>query len=159
MRTERAGASPGTDKENAVDEATKSGPDGAVAIVVGYTPTPIGEAVLHAAIEEARRRGAVLHVVNASRGDAYVDNNMADAEQLSDLESALAASGVPHQVAQQVGRGEPAEELLDMAEKTSAELVVIGLRRRTPVGKLLMGSTAQRVLLDAPCSVLAVKVR
>jgi nucleotide-binding universal stress UspA family protein len=128
-------------------------------IVVGYTPTPIGEAALHAAIEEARRRGAHLHVVNASRADAYVDNNLADAGQLSELEAVLAHSGVPHRVLQRVGRGEPAAEILDAAEESDAALVVIGLRRRTPVGKLLMGSTAQRILLESPCSVLAVKVR
>ena len=38
-----------------------------------------------------------------------------------------------------------------------AELIIIGLRRRSPVGKLIMGSTSQRILLDAPCAVLAVK--
>jgi nucleotide-binding universal stress UspA family protein len=49
------------------------------------------------------------------------------------------------------------EEILAVAHERRAELVVIGLRRRSPVGKLLLGSTAQRVLLDAPCPVLAVK--
>jgi nucleotide-binding universal stress UspA family protein len=52
---------------------------------------------------------------------------------------------------------EAAEDLLAVAEEVGAELVVIGLRRRTPVGKLILGSNAQRVLLDAPCPVLAVK--
>ena len=56
-----------------------------------------------------------------------------------------------------IGRTITAEDLVKVAEDTGAELIVIGLRRRTPVGKLILGSNAQRVLLDAPCPVLAVK--
>lgn len=52
---------------------------------------------------------------------------------------------------------EAAEDLLDVAAREDAELIVIGLRRRTPVGKLILGSNAQRILLDASCPVLAVK--
>ena len=59
----------------------------------------------------------------------------------------------------QLVRGfEPAEDLIGIAEDSDADLIVIGLRRRTPVGKLILGSNAQRILLDAPCPVLAVKV-
>ncbi|HRC18540.1 MAG TPA: universal stress protein, partial [Phycicoccus elongatus] len=53
--------------------------------------------------------------------------------------------------------GKESDVLVDIAEETNAELIVIGLRRRTPVGKLILGSQAQRVLLDANCPVLAVK--
>jgi nucleotide-binding universal stress UspA family protein len=126
-------------------------------IVVGYVPSAQGEAALRAALVEAGRRGARLHVVNASNAEAYVDAGLADDEQLVALRRTLAASGVEHVVEQNVGRMDPAEEIVAAAERLDARLVVIGLRRRTPVGKLLMGSTAQRVLLQAPCPVLAVK--
>ena len=49
------------------------------------------------------------------------------------------------------------DQVLAVAQDVSADLVVIGLRRRSPVGKLLMGSVAQRILLGADCAVLAVK--
>ena len=126
-------------------------------IVVGWTPNAQGEAAVEAAVVEAGRRDAVLHVVNASSGDSYVDAKMASDEQLGALRERLAGQGVEHEVAQSVGTFEPAEAILDAADRTSAALVVLGIRRRTPVGKLLMGSTAQRVLLQAKCPVLAVK--
>ena len=53
--------------------------------------------------------------------------------------------------------GDAAEDLLLVSGEVHAELIVIGLRRRTPVGKLILGSNAQRILLDAVCPVLAVK--
>ena len=126
-------------------------------IVVGWTPTPQGEAAVEAAVAEAGRRNGVLHVVNASSGDAYVDSKIASADQLAALRDRLAGQGVEHEVVQQVGRLEPAEEILDAADRLGAALIVLGTRRRTPVGKLLMGSTAQRVLLQATCPVLSVK--
>ena len=48
-------------------------------------------------------------------------------------------------------------QTVEEAERVGASLIVIGLRRRTPVGKLILGSNAQRILLDASCPVLAVK--
>ncbi len=126
-------------------------------IVVGYVPRAEGLAAVRAGLEEARRRGTALHVVNASSGEAYVDAGLAAPEQMQELRRLLADSGVEHTLEQSVGRREPAEEILDAVTRLSAMLIVIGLRRRTPVGKLLMGSTAQRVLLQASCPVLAVK--
>ena len=65
--------------------------------------------------------------------------------------------GLDLEVRQLVRGNEPAEDLIAVANETDADLIVIGLRRRTPVGKLILGSNAQRILLDAPCAVLAVK--
>ena len=126
-------------------------------IVVGWTPTPQGDAAVQAAVAEAGRRNGVLHVVNASGGDSFVDHKLASAEQLDALRERLAGQDVEHEVVQQVGRLEPAEEILEAADRLGAALIVLGIRRRTPVGKLLLGSTAQRVLLQSSCPVLAVK--
>ena len=73
------------------------------------------------------------------------------------IRTTLDESGVDHEIRQLVRGFEPAEDLISIAEANNAELLVIGLRRRSPVGKLILGSNAQRVLLDAPCPVLAVK--
>ena len=126
-------------------------------IVVGYVPTPEGRAALERAIEEARLRRLRLIVVNASSGDALVDPRFASTRDWETVRARLAESGIEHETAQQVAVTEPADQLLRVAHQTNAELIVIGLRPRTPVGKFIMGSSAQTVLLAAPCPVLAVK--
>ena len=77
--------------------------------------------------------------------------------ELDDVRARVEAAGVVFDVRHPETGLEPAEDLLAIAEEVGAELIVIGLRRRTPVGKLILGSNAQRILLDAHCPVLAVK--
>ncbi|MET4146231.1 universal stress protein [Arthrobacter sp. UYCo732] len=124
-------------------------------IVVGYVPTPEGEAALTQAIEEARKANTKLLVINSSKGDALVDNRYAQEDEMQSIDERLASHGIDHAIKQPVRGHDAAAEVLDAAEKLNAELIVIGLRRRTPVGKLIMGSTSQRILLEADCPVLA----
>ncbi|WP_323793803.1 universal stress protein [Nocardioides sp.] len=121
-------------------------------VVVGYVPKPEGEAALTTAIAEARLRDADLIVVNSHQG--RTDEGEPD---LADVRATLEASGVDYEIRQLTRGFEAAEDLVSVAEANDALLIVIGLRRRTPVGKLILGSNAQRVLLDAHCPVLAVK--
>ena len=126
-------------------------------IVVGFVPTPEGDAALAAAISEARLREEPLHVVNTSRGDALVDNRFASQDALAAVRTRLDESGVVYEIDQQVSRHDASDQLVETADRIKASLIVIGLRRRTPTGKLITGSQAQRILLDANCPVLAVK--
>ncbi len=123
-------------------------------VVVGYIPNEYGEAALEAALTEARRRDLKIVVVNTSKGDAFVDTKFASQDRLEELEGRF--GDVEHEVRQTVGL-DVAEELLKIADEVGAQLLVIGMRHRTPVGKLLMGSVAQRILLDSKVPVLAVK--
>ena len=66
------------------------------------------------------------------------------------------SAGCEFELAQPVGV-DPADELLKAMENDDAELLVVGIRHRSPVGKLLFGSVAQQVLLECPKPVLAVK--
>ena len=128
-------------------------------VVVGYVPKPEGNAALDRAIDEARLRGSKLVVVNSHRGGQEFDGDAArKAEQDMDaVRARLDEAGVSYDLRQLVRGFEPAEDLISIAEANDAELIVIGLRRRSPVGKLILGSNAQRILLDAHCPVLAVK--
>ena len=126
-------------------------------IVVGYTPTPTGRAALMAAAKVADDRQAPLVVVNSSRGDALSDPGFAQQADLDWASTTLEEAGVDFTIRQQVRGREASEEVLEVVNEVSADLCVIGIRRRTSVGKMLLGSNAHRILMDAPCQVLAVK--
>jgi nucleotide-binding universal stress UspA family protein len=129
------------------------------AIVVGYIPQAEGRAALRRAAQEAQLRGVRLVVVNSARGGRDFDSEDAvrSEAELDAVRKELADAGIEAEVRQLVRGQDVAEDLIAVAEETSADFIVIGLRRRTPVGKLILGSNAQRILLDAPCPVLAVK--
>lgn len=124
-------------------------------VVVGYVAKPEGEAALRSALSEAVLRGTSLVVVCSHRDNAPSPEEHAQEEAA--IQAVLEGTGVEYEIRTMERGFEPAEDLISLAEATGAELIVIGLRRRTPVGKLILGSSAQRVLLDAPCPVLAVK--
>ncbi len=130
------------------------------AIVVGYVPKPEGRAALRRAAEEAKLRGVRLVVVNSagdSRDAAVGEDASTNDDELNRVRDQLSGAGVTAEIRQLVRGMDVAEDLIAVAEETGADFIVIGLRRRSPVGKLILGSHAQRILLDAPCPVLAVK--
>ena len=126
-------------------------------VLVGYVPNPYGEAALRAGVAEARRRHEPLLVVNMSRDDLLADAHGAGEEHLQRVRRDLDELGLAAEVRRIEEGNDSADALLDVAQEVDASVVVIGLRHRSPVGKLLLGSSAQRILLDATCPVLAVK--
>ena len=130
-----------------------------MSVVVGYVPTKEGRAALRRGSEESLLRRTKLIVINSSRGGKDFDADEArrfEVELLA-IQTQLDEAGVEHEVRQLVRGNEPSQDLVEVAEEVNADFIVIGLRRRTPVGKLILGSNAQRILLDASCPVLAVK--
>ncbi|GAB2474067.1 universal stress protein [Xylanimonas ulmi] len=118
-------------------------------VVVSHLNNPEGRQALSTAVAEARSRATRLLVVAPSTAAAEGPDSLAE------LGARLDQFGVEHDVV--TSEGDLAEALVTAAARARAELIVIGLRRRSPVGKLILGSGAQRILLDAPCPVLAVK--
>jgi nucleotide-binding universal stress UspA family protein len=129
-------------------------------IVVGFIRSAEGQAAVDAAVEEVRRRGGRLVVVHSAKGgDQDAETVVADRDALEALEGRLRGDGVEAVVRDFARGNDPADDLVDVADAEQAVLIVIGLRRRSPVGKLLLGSNAQQILLKADCPVLAVKAR
>jgi nucleotide-binding universal stress UspA family protein len=125
-------------------------------IVIAYSTDRFGEAALDHGIEEARLRDTSMLVVNPTSGESYTDPHFAPAEQVRDVQQRLLTCGVRFEFTQPVGV-DVGDELLRAMERDDAELLVIGVRHRSPVGKLLLGSLSQRLLLECPKPVLAVK--
>jgi nucleotide-binding universal stress UspA family protein len=126
-------------------------------ILVAYVPRPEGNAALNQGIALAKERNERLLVVNAGPGGRGEDETVADTLEIERLEKVLADSGVDSELKQFVRGRTAAQEVEAMVEERQISLVVIGLRKRSPVGKLIMGSVAQEILLNVSCPVLAVK--
>jgi nucleotide-binding universal stress UspA family protein len=128
-----------------------------VTVTLAYVFTPEGDAALAAALEEAKRRSTDVLVLNVTRPPAGEASPYSEEQELDAVQARLAEAGVASEVRQLPAGTDPVDAILEGARGTGSELVVIGLRRRTAVGKLVLGSTAQRLLLELDCPVLAVK--
>ena len=125
-------------------------------IVVGYSANQYGDAALEHAIAEATLRSTSLLVVNSSKGDALVDATFAPEERVESVEALLDKCGVEYELVQPIGVT-VTDALLDAMRRDDAELLVIGIRHRTAVGKFLLGSNAQQLIMNCPKPILAVK--
>lgn len=125
-------------------------------ILVAYVDRPEGKAALDKGIEIATRRNEALVVINAGPGgrdspgvvDGYEGERVADR---------LAKLPVQAEFKHFVRGKSTVEEIEALVQQLQVSVLVIGLRRRSAVGKLLLGSTAQEILLSVSCPVLAVK--
>ncbi len=128
-------------------------------VVAGFILSPEGDAALERAIEEARLRNTKLVVVHSMKGGSHESSAevVRYREALEEVEERLRGEGIDYKLVDLVQGHTPAEDLVAVAEKEQADLIVIGLRQRSPVGKLILGSNAQDVLLSAECAVLAVR--
>ncbi|KQR81934.1 hypothetical protein ASF98_16045 [Arthrobacter sp. Leaf337] len=123
-----------------------------MSVAVGYVAGQEGRAALSAAIGEAALRKTALQIMGPVAGDAS-----AEAEgDIREAIAAAAAAGVQATLRPNEG-SDAADVMIDASYEEDIELIVIGVRRRSPVGKLFLGSTAQRVILEAGCPVTAVK--
>lgn len=145
-------------------------------ILAAYKPSAQGPAVLAAATEEARLRGADLLIARHAKHQpsarllpqpqpqapsipASADDVGQDIDKLREETEALASSvhGVPCEAVLLEEGDDAAAAILELASGGYADLIVVGIRHRSRVGKAVLGSEAQRILLEAACPVLAVK--
>ena len=91
-----------------------------MSIVVGFVPTPAGEAALTAGIAEARLRQQDLLIVNSAREGALVDKSVASSAVLDDAANRARTAGVKAEVIQPPYQYDLADEFLDIAREADA---------------------------------------
>ena len=128
----------------------------ALTILVAYVARPEGQAALDKGIEIATRRNEALVVVNAGPGGKD-DPGVVDGYEGERLAERLAKLPVPAEFKHFVRGKSTVDEIEALVNHLDVSVLVIGLRRRTAVGKLLLGSTAQEILMTVSCPVLCVK--
>ena len=117
-----------------------------MSVIVSFAPGPEGEAALAEAARQSKDLGRPLIVVCTVPTDEARTAARKAAEEYTGAQVVDVQEGT-----------DAVESILEEITRVEPAMLVIGLRRRTPVGKLILGTSAQRLLLDAPCPVLAVK--
>jgi nucleotide-binding universal stress UspA family protein len=130
-----------------------------VKIVVGFIDTPEGHAAVDVAVTEAQLRSGSLVVVHSMHGGSREtgDDYIATAEAFEALSARLKALGVEFETHEFVRGNTPAEDIVAAVETTGAGMIVIGIRKRSTTGKILLGSNALDILHDSPVPVLCVR--
>ena len=128
-------------------------------IVVGYEENNAGEESLRMAVKHAKAfAGEVLLVTSMLSGDEPDIAVITEAEEgLERAKNYCDNAGIKSETHLLIRGFEPGEDLVMFAEEQNADEIIIGIKRRSKVGKFIFGSTAQVVILDAHCPVLAVK--
>jgi nucleotide-binding universal stress UspA family protein len=124
-------------------------------ILVAYVARPEGQAALDKGIEIATRRNERLVVVNAGPGGR--DESIVDGYEGERVAERLSQLPIEAEFKHFVRGKSTIEEIEELVDQLQVSVLVIGLRKRSPVGKLLLGSMAQEILLNVSCPVLAVK--
>ncbi len=130
-----------------------------MSVVVAYQETDVGHLALTEAAKEASLRQTSMTVVNVPEG---VDIHIIEATKVrleNEIAQLLRDGDLPEvDWRLQLGAGEDAAEVvLDLVAETDAKLIVVGARRRSRVGKLLLGSVTQSIILAADIPVLVVQ--
>ena len=116
-----------------------------MSVLVAITDSPEGRAALEAAANEAASLNVPLTVVNLTGGD---------------VDTSMLADGVPVETVVPGGGGDidQVEQVLQAIEdRPEVTRLVVGVRKRSPIGKAVLGSIAQRLILESTVPVLSVK--
>ena len=129
-------------------------------LMVAYLNRPDGEAALELGFRMAERLDAgllIVHAVQAVAPHARREEVIATIQRLQDLRAPEGMQSVAFETREAVTQHPVAEELIRIAREERVDLLICGTRMRTPVGKALLGSVSQDLILGAPCPVVTTR--
>lgn len=127
--------------------------------LVAYNGSEAAKAALELAKHQAQLRGSHIDVVTSMEGgtkekpEAISEANFA----LEEAGSELKASGVSYKVHQLVRGLSPGEDIVKFAADNAIDFIFVGIQKRSRTQKILLGSTAQYIILKASCPVVTLK--
>ena len=128
-------------------------------IVVGYDGSNAGRDALILAVKHAEAFGAEVSVIRSMEGGGREDAEAIRTAQkdLAYAQERFDREGVTCETHMLVRGLSPGEDIVKFAEEHGADEIIVGVRRRSRVGKALFGSVSQYVILEAPCPVVSIK--
>ncbi len=128
-------------------------------ILIGYDGSTASQNALAEGQKLAKALAAEVYVFTSVEGGQHAVREIYEnfEKELSYAKNAIANAGIRCEGKLSAQGLEPGEEMVQFARELAVDMIVIGTKRRSRVGKLMFGSNAQYVILEAHCPVLAVK--
>jgi len=129
-------------------------------LLVGYDGTNAARQALELVKKRAKLLGAKVDVVNCMVQNhklKYEDIRKVEEKLEGEVRAILNSENIPYETHLVISGQDIGEGLVQYAEQHKADEIFIGIRKRSKVGKLVFGSTAQFVILNAPCPVVVAK--
>ena len=128
-------------------------------ILVAYDGSQVAWEALQVAKDIGRLMGARIHVVTSLMGGREVPRQVFEhaERELRRAQADLKEQSVTCDTHLSVRGLEPGEDVVNWAVEHQMDFIFVGVRRRSKVGKLVFGSTAQFIILNAPCPVVTIK--
>jgi nucleotide-binding universal stress UspA family protein len=129
-------------------------------ILVGYDGSNVARDALKLAAKRARVWGAKIDAINCmtqSRNLEYKEIRKTEQNLEGDAHHILNSDKVSYETHLLISGQDSGESLVEYAEQNKVDEIIIGLQKRSKVGKLMFGSTAQYIILNAPCPVVSIK--
>jgi len=128
-------------------------------ILVGYNGGEVGEAALSLAIDYAKTHNAFIYIVTSMEGgSSEKQTDIVKAEKgLHLIDERMEGTGVQYEAQQSVRGLSPGEDLVQFAKENDINHIFLGIKKKSRIEKIILGSTSRYVILKAPCPVTTTK--